>query len=73
MTSRRRRLNFGTYGKSGLTFEEYVVNALTRIEQWSHDVRVTGDDTAAATTNALLQEDGTYLLNQSGSTIGLES
>jgi hypothetical protein len=70
-----KRLNFGPYRKNipgGMSFEEYVLNALNRIEKWSYDV-TTRFDAEAGVTNALLLETGDHLLTQAGSTIGLES
>jgi len=69
-----RRLNFGPFSKNvGLSFEEYVLNALNRIEDWSHDVAMTADTAAAAATTSLTDESGNYLLKESGTGIGLES
>jgi hypothetical protein len=67
-----RPLSFGPYGK-GLSFEEYVLNALNRIEEWSHDVTTRFDATDTAVTTSLTDEDGNYLLKESGTGLGLES
>ena len=72
-----RRLSFGAYSKDragGLAFEQYVLNALTRIEKWSHDVQTRYDAEAAAAASAILLETGDNLLReQTGNTISLES
>ena len=41
-----RRLNFGPYSKeaTGLPLDEYLLNALNRIEKWSYDVVTRFDD-----------------------------
>jgi hypothetical protein len=69
-----RPLNFGPYSKfGGLSFEEYVLNALNRIERWTHDVATTDDLASTAVTTSLITEDSDYLLKESGTGIGLES
>ena len=72
-------LNFGPHlsGLHGLSFEEYVKNALNQIERWSYEVeRVIseGDAPAATTVDELLLEDDFFLLRQggAGNTMGLE-
>ena len=72
-----KRLNFGAHspGASGLSFEQYVLNALRRIEEWSHDVNATFD--AGSTDpiddgNSILNEDGEFILKETGTGIGLE-
>ena len=74
-----KRLNFGPYAKTGgLSFEDYVLNALNRIEKWSYDVNTRYDDAAAAVVlgDSLLMEDSSYLLRESdagvSNTLGLE-
>jgi hypothetical protein len=73
-----KRLNFGPYAKTGgLSFEEYVLNALNRIEKWSYDVNTRFDDAVVSVLgDSLLMEDGDYLLRESdggtNNTLGLE-
>lgn len=74
-TSHLKRLNFGPYTViGGLNFQEYVLNALSQIEKWSHEVnQVVGEAGTEATTSSLTDESGDYLLKESGTGLGLES
>ncbi len=71
-----KRLNFGAHtpGSAGLSFEQYVLNALREIEKWSHDVNATFDTGSADPiddSNSLLTEAGDFLLKESGTGIGI--
>jgi chaperonin cofactor prefoldin len=73
--SHLKRLNFGPHSKAtGLSFEEYVLNALNRIEQWSYEVNTVLEEAeSVATTNVLLLETGDALVKESGTLLSLES
>lgn len=65
-----KRLNFGPYSKNaGLSFEEYVLNALNRIEKWSYDITAILDADTTATGTELLLEDGEILLTEAGQSL----